>query len=92
MTLARAKRNLRASVFVYKNSSDSLEEGLLHRDIHDRALKQAAKVLGGDEPLRRHLGASEVDFSAWSGQAELPRNIFLRLVDIITGEETKKRR
>jgi len=61
----------------------------LHRDIHARALKQAAKILGGDEPLRQHLGASEGDFSAWSGADELPRNIFLRLVDIITGEESK---
>ena len=35
------------------------------------------------------LGATEVDFCAWSGQRELPRNIFLRLVDIITEEEVR---
>ena len=64
----------------------------MHKDIHSRALKQAAKLLGGDDALRRHLGASELDFSAWNGTNELPRNIFLRLVDIITGEESKQRK
>ena len=59
---------------------------MLH-DIHNRALRCAAKVLGGNEQLRVHLGASEGDFSTWVGLPELPRNIFLRLVDIITHEE-----
>jgi len=36
--------------------------------------------------LRLHLGATETDFSSWTGLQELPRNIFLRLVDIITEE------
>lgn len=61
---------------------------MLH-DIHIRALRRAAQVLGGDEQLRVHLGASEVDFRSWTGQQELPRNVFLRLVDIITGEEVR---
>jgi len=59
-------------------------------DIHVRALRCAGQVLGGQEQLRLHLGASEVDFSSWTAQAELPRNVFLRLVDIITGEEGRK--
>jgi len=59
----------------------------VHHDTHTRALRRAAQILGGDEQLRLHLGASEGDFSSWTGQRELPRNIFLRLVDIITGEE-----
>ena len=62
---------------------------MLH-DIHIRALKRAAQILGGDENLRLHLGASETDFSNWSGERELPRNVFLRLVDIITDEEVRK--
>ena len=61
----------------------------MHHDIHSRALKRAAEILGGNEQLRVHLGASEVDFSSWSGKTELPRNIFLRLVDIITEEEVR---
>jgi hypothetical protein len=61
---------------------------VLH-DIHTRALRRAANILGGDEQLRVYLGATEVDFSGWSGQRELPRNIFLRLVDIITEEEVR---
>lgn len=61
-------------------------------DIHTRALRCAAQRVGGDEQLRRHLGASEDDFSNWTGQAELPRNVFLRLVDIITGEEPRNAR
>lgn len=61
-------------------------------EIHTRALRCAAQRVGGDEQLRRHLGASESDFSTWRAQAELPRNVFLRLVDIITGEEPRAQR
>ena len=62
---------------------------MLH-DIHNRALRRAAQILGGEEQLRLHLGATEIDFSSWSGLQELPRNIFLRLVDIITDEEVRQ--
>lgn len=61
---------------------------MLH-DIHIRALKRAAQILGGEEQLRLYLGASEVDFSSWNSLQELPRNVFLRLVDIITEEEVR---
>ena len=62
---------------------------MLH-DIHHRALRRAAHILGGEEQLRLHLGATETDFSNWAGLEELPRNIFLRLVDIITEEEVRQ--
>ena len=62
---------------------------MLH-DIHNRALRRAAQMLGGEEKLRLHLGATETDFSSWAGLQELPRNIFLRLVDIITDEEVRQ--
>jgi len=62
---------------------------VLH-DIHTRALRRAAQILGGEDNLRTHLGATEIDYSSWLGQKELPRNIFLRLVDIITDEEVRQ--
>jgi hypothetical protein len=62
---------------------------VLH-DIHSRALRRAIQILGGEEKLRLHLGATETDFSSWAGLQELPRNVFLRLVDIITDEEVRK--
>jgi hypothetical protein len=62
---------------------------VLH-DIHHRALRRAAQILGGEEQLRLHLGATETDFTSWAGLQELPRNIFLRLVDIITDEEVRQ--
>jgi hypothetical protein len=62
---------------------------VLH-DIHHRALRRAVQILGGEEKLRLHLGATETDFSSWTGSQELPRNIFLRLVDIITEEEVRQ--
>lgn len=61
-------------------------------DIHTRALRCASLRVGGDDQLRLRLGASEGDFSSWTAQAELPRNVFLRLVDIITGEESRNAR
>ena len=62
---------------------------MLH-DIHTRALKRAAEILGSEEKLRTFLGASELDLSAWESQHELPRNIFLRLVDLITDEDVRR--
>lgn len=62
---------------------------MLH-DIHTRALRRAAAILGGEERLRLHLGATETDYSSWLNQKELPRNVFLRLVDIITDEEVRQ--
>ena len=62
----------------------------MHQDIHKRALRRAAEILGGNEQLRLHLGATEIDFASWNGVRELPRNVFLRLVDIITDEEVRK--
>jgi hypothetical protein len=62
---------------------------VLH-DIHHRALRRAAQILGGEEQLRLHLGATETDFTSWTGLQELPRNVFLRLVDIITDEEVRQ--
>jgi len=57
------------------------------QDIHKRALRRAAEIVGGNEELMRHMGASEAEFSSWAGKRDLPREIFLRLVDIITNEE-----
>lgn len=58
-------------------------------EIHRRALQRAASILGGNEELRAHLGVSEAEFATWPGRRELPRAIFLRLVDIITQEEVR---
>ena len=62
---------------------------MLH-DIHTRALKRATEILGGEDKLRTYLGASEIDYSSWISEKELPRNIFLRLVDIITDEDVRR--
>ena len=59
------------------------------QDIHKRALRRAAEILGGNEQLRLHLETTEAEFSSWSARRELPREIFLRLVDIITEEEVR---
>ena len=63
--------------------------GTVLHDIHTRALRRAAQILGSEEKLRERLGATETDFSSWASQRELPRNIFLHLVDIITDEEVR---
>ena len=56
------------------------------QDIHQRALRRAAEIVGGNEQLRLHLGAAEAEFSSWEHRSDLPPDIFLRLVDIITEE------
>jgi hypothetical protein len=57
------------------------------QDVHKRALRCAAEIIGGNEQLRLHLGVSDVEFVGWFGRRDLPRDIFLRLVDIITDEQ-----
>jgi hypothetical protein len=59
------------------------------QDIHQRALRRAAEIVGGNEELRLHLGVSEIEFASWASKRDLPRDIFLRLVDIITEEEVR---
>ena len=62
----------------------------MHHEIHRRALRRAAEILGGNEELRAHLGVTEADFATWKELQELPRTVFLRLVDIITDEEVRQ--
>jgi len=64
--------------------------GLVLHDIHTRALRRATEILGGEDKLRTFLGATELDYSAWLNEKELPRNIFLRLVDVITDEDVRR--
>ena len=59
------------------------------QDIHKRALRRAAEIVGGNEKLLIYLGISAEEAAAWAGKRELPRDIFLRLVDIITEEEVR---
>jgi hypothetical protein len=63
---------------------------IVHHEIHRRALRRAAEILGGNEQLRAHLGVTEADFATWKDLHELPRTVFLRLVDIITDEEVRQ--
>jgi DNA-binding transcriptional regulator YiaG len=56
------------------------------QDIHKRALRRAAEVIGGNEKLRVYLGVSEAEFVSWAVRRDLPSDIFLHLVDIITKE------
>jgi hypothetical protein len=62
------------------------------QDIHQRALRRAAEIVGGNEQLRLQLEASEAEFASWAEKRELPRDIFLRLVDIITEEVVRSAR
>ena len=59
------------------------------QDIHKRALRRAAEIIGGNEELRVYLGVSEIEFGSWAGKRDLPRDIFLRLVNIITKEQVR---
>lgn len=89
LTPLRAAGNLRHT---HRRSSGEEQPGrAVLNEIHVRALRRAAELSGGNQQLLLRLGASEVDYSQWTGQRELPRNIFLRLVDILTGEEEPPR-
>ena len=53
-------------------------------EVHARALRRAADILGGLEPLRSSLRVTASDLQRWlDGQAEPPASVFLLTVDII---------
>jgi hypothetical protein len=55
--------------------------------VYSRALLRAAEVLGGRDKLARVLRAPGGELDKWiSGDAKPPRDVFLRVVDIILDE------
>jgi hypothetical protein len=52
--------------------------------VHERLLRRAAEILGGEAKLRAFLGAPERELRRWlNGEAELPSRQFLKLVDLV---------
>jgi hypothetical protein len=52
--------------------------------VHVRALRLAARLLGGPAKLRDELGVASADLADWlSGSREPPREILFRALDII---------
>jgi hypothetical protein len=83
-TESREAQSLHRGLFCTKPEGE-----VVLQDIHKRALRRAAEIIGGNEELRLHLGVSEADFVGWFGKRDLPRDIFLHLVDIITEEQVR---
>jgi hypothetical protein len=52
-----------------------------------RALQKAAELAGGRRALAGRLGVKAADLEKWlGGKAELPREVFLRAVELIIDE------
>ena len=55
--------------------------------VHSRAVLRAAELLGGRDKLARVLRMPKADIDKWiSGEAKPPREVFLRVVDLILDE------
>jgi hypothetical protein len=55
-----------------------------HASVYARTLHRACLVLGGIEPLAKHLEASDADLRRWlRGEAQPPERIFLAAVEIV---------
>ena len=55
--------------------------------VYSRALGRAAELLGGREKLAKVLQVPAADLDAWiADRAKPPRDIFLRVVDLILDE------
>ena len=54
-----------------------------------RALHKAVEIAGGRRALAGRLGVKAADLEKWmSGKAELPREVFLQVVELIIDELT----
>jgi DNA-binding transcriptional regulator YdaS (Cro superfamily) len=57
--------------------------------VQRRALQKAVEIAGGRRALAGQLGVNAADIEKWmSGNAEVPRDVFLRLVELIIDELT----
>ena len=57
--------------------------------VYSRALQKAAELVGGREKLAELLRVPKADIDRWiADQAKPPREIFLRIVDLILDETT----
>lgn len=55
--------------------------------VQKRALQKAIELAGGRRALAERLGVKAGDIEKWtSGRAEVPRETFLRLVELIIDE------
>lgn len=55
--------------------------------VQSRALQRAARLLGGVEALRLHLGVPMLHLLSWmEGKSRPPDAIFLRVVDLLANE------
>jgi hypothetical protein len=55
--------------------------------VYSRALQKAAQLLGGRDRLSKILQVPRADIDAWiADNAKPPREIFLRIVDLILDE------
>ena len=61
--------------------------GRVTASVYSRAFLKAAELLGGRSELALLLQVAQADVDAWiSGDANPPREVFLRVVDIILDE------
>jgi hypothetical protein len=64
----------------------------MQHDVHVKALRRAAEILGGQDKLREHLNVAMRELSAWlAGAAKPPLDVFLKAVDIISGTPEPRR-
>ena len=57
--------------------------------VQSRALRKAAELAGGQKKLAERLGVGVAEIEKWTaGKAATPREIFLRVVDLIIDEIT----
>jgi DNA-binding transcriptional regulator YdaS (Cro superfamily) len=57
--------------------------------VQSRALRKAAGLLGGQKKLAQRLGVNVAEIEIWTdGKRATPREIFLRVVDLIIDEIT----
>jgi hypothetical protein len=58
-------------------------------DVPIRALQKAAELVGGRKSLADRLGVKAAEIEKWvSGKEAIPREVFLRVVDLIIDEIT----
>ena len=67
-------------------------DGRVAASVYSRALQTAAQLLGGRENLSRVLQVPRAEIDKWiSDEAKPPREVFLRIVDLILDDSVPAR-
>ena len=82
--MAAGPTSWRAVEWPFLMATESAGPPTLRATVYSRTLQRASEVLGGVEPLAKHLRVSPTQLAHWiDGRGQPPTEVFLAAVDVV---------